>query len=651
MPPEQSTDGPVPRSQRTLSTSSTRTGVEGDPRPETDVKMQQPSVKEQKTAITQASQLSPRRLVPTTRSSPPASAPLSRHSSVSSTASGLVSRDRDSRSARRSLRTRPPEPPVTRSTLSELDVSKIIHNPKLRHDINFDPDLHFRPNMDGEKGKKKQDKANSFWDSMKSDLVDFATDRPTFYAHHGESDVWGLPALLKAVKEIIQTLVPQRDRRFLEEGLNVELLMQQFHKGVADLETLGQWLSRVLKSHCAPMRDEWVDTMYDQLSTGNHENDIDMLVTGMRTLLGVLEAMKLDVANHQIRCLRPALIEGTVNFEQSFFVKKMESGKVDIVSAQAWYRRAAAYYAENPRNETSAFGKMGAFFEALSLLVLPSSAETRIPSTFLFDEERILKLRSDMLDAINLEICMRMYNSLYQMTRRSRTVLVRRARSHEQLGKTSLLTTEDFDFNTAPTPSRPSSLVFSPTGSETECSPRSSMALPSYLTPKRTVTRTSKRRLYNSLVCLLSTAPSSSQPSARWEAIAPSMALEMLRNTNAPAEMLETLEETLMSNLFKSGSPLFGEVEDSLHARLLSELGQRVKSFKDLSSFALFSQATGCGTQLNKETGWDGVEEGGIAGVATRLAHLGILHWRVWSQLAYADDVESMSLDVGMTES
>ena len=38
------------------------------------------------------------------------------------------------------------EPPVTKKTLSELDVNKIVHNPKLRHDINFDPDLHFRPN-------------------------------------------------------------------------------------------------------------------------------------------------------------------------------------------------------------------------------------------------------------------------------------------------------------------------------------------------------------------------------------------------------------------------------------------------------------------------------------------------------------------------
>jgi len=53
------------------------------------------------------------------------------------------------------------EPPVTKATLSELDVNKIVHNPKLHHDINFDPELHFRPNVDGEKGQKKQIRASS----------------------------------------------------------------------------------------------------------------------------------------------------------------------------------------------------------------------------------------------------------------------------------------------------------------------------------------------------------------------------------------------------------------------------------------------------------------------------------------------------------
>jgi hypothetical protein len=42
------------------------------------------------------------------------------------------------------------------------------------------------------------------------------------------------------------------------------------------------------------MRDEWVDEMF---SNGSRDNDI-RIVKGLRSLLSVLEAMKLDVANH-----------------------------------------------------------------------------------------------------------------------------------------------------------------------------------------------------------------------------------------------------------------------------------------------------------------------------------------------------------------
>ena len=43
-------------------------------------------------------------------------------------------------------------------------------------------------------------------------------------------------------------------------------------KGLAGGMTM--WLASVLKLHCAPMRDEWVDDMYQELSNGNRNNDM-----------------------------------------------------------------------------------------------------------------------------------------------------------------------------------------------------------------------------------------------------------------------------------------------------------------------------------------------------------------------------------------
>ena len=186
------------------------------------------------------------------------------------------------------------EPPVTKKTLSELDVNKIVHNPKLRHDINFDPDLHFRPNLDGEKGRKKTEKQDGFYEIMRIQLGNFLADQEGFERQLGPGEAdWCLPATLKAIRGILETLVPQRDRSSVEESFNVDLLMQQFRKGVADLPKLAQWLSQLLKCHCAPMRDPWVDEMVMQISKGDQERDVAMLVLGMRNLLGVLEAMKL----------------------------------------------------------------------------------------------------------------------------------------------------------------------------------------------------------------------------------------------------------------------------------------------------------------------------------------------------------------------
>jgi hypothetical protein len=203
----------------------------------------------------------------------------------------LISAERLTRSSMKDQRPAL-EPPVTKGTLSELDVNKIVNNPKLRHDINFDPDLHFRPNLDGEKGRRKTQKANDFWDTMRAQLREYLMHREQFESELGDIE-WCLPATLKAIRGILETLVPQRDRASVEETFNVDLLMQQFRKGVADLVKLALWLSQLLKCHCAPMRDDWVDEMVTQLSNGDRNGDVNMLVGGMQNLLGVLEAMKL----------------------------------------------------------------------------------------------------------------------------------------------------------------------------------------------------------------------------------------------------------------------------------------------------------------------------------------------------------------------
>lgn len=650
-----------------MSTSSARPASEEKPMPEPDVQIHQPTqAKTQKDASQQnlSLQVSPRLCESGPGAATPPATPVARSRPVSLGSCTLeLESVRIHRKDRPAQHAAPPEPPVTRATLSELDVSKIIHNPKLRHDINFDPELHFRPNLDGERGRKKQERATAFWATLKDELLEFVTDRQAFYLAHGDSDGWSLPALLHAVKEIIQTLVPTKDRQFLDEGFNVELLIQQFHKGVMDLEKLALWLSQVLKSHCAPMRDEWVDAMHDQLRTGNQTGNINLLVTGMRSLLSVLEAMKLDVANHQIRCLRPVLIEGTSDFQYSFFCKRISSNKLEVAPAMVWYRAAEQQYVENADRTRRDFGDMGVFFEGLTRLIFPSSTATRaqvrfeenlFKSTFYYDEERIMKLKADMMDLINLDICMRVYESFGRNSRSSPTPsLAPSASSQEHVLPSSSDSGSEFDFNTPPTSSRPSSLVFSSAGSDCG-SPRSPAALPSYVAPGHSDCLAKAQDLYSSLVALLQSAPSEARPSARWQALVPSMAVEIFRFTEAPSDMLPTVEERLMKSIGNTQSPLHREAESRFQADFQAELAHRVRDFRGLSAVSLFSVATGSRVHQGKRVRWErragssmreSVEASGMEDMATRLAHLGILHWRVFGSLVYLSDDEDMSLD------
>ncbi|KAK8011787.1 hypothetical protein PG989_000047 [Apiospora arundinis] len=526
---------------------------------------------------------------------------------------------------------------------------------RLRHDLNFDRDLQFRPNWDGEKGRKKQAKADEFWANLRGQLQEYITAPASSQQCLGMDRDWCLPVLLKEVKEILHTLVSSQDQVYLDEGFNVELIMQQFYKGTTDLEKLASWLSSMLKTYCAPGRDKLVDEMYNKLANGNRRNDMGDLIQGLRSLLNLLEGMKLDLANHFIRCWKPTLIEDTVNFEKRFFCKKIQSGRLDPHPGSQWYVTVIRDIGVSP-GSASAFGVMAVFFEALSRLILPSSSQ-QLPNTFAFDEKQITKLRSDVLNGIHLEICMRLFSKLESMYRDSR-------------GASTLIPT------TVPTPTLITSSPATPGstyarthgqdpgfGSITSSLGSLSVAAPETIrSPCRSSnhmlrqdileaqdTERSKYNLYIALADLLSTAPASTGTASERKLMRDSFAVEIFRFTNAPTEALRQVKEELGQHLYQPHSQLFQEVESHFWIRLIAELQECVRTLKPLGSLGLFSAAVG-----RRNYGpWGGPSahpmssnaigistqearaKRGIEDIAARLAHLGLLHWRVWSPLIY----------------
>lgn len=327
-------------------------------------------------------------------------------------------------------------PPVTKKTLSELDLPCIMSNINLRMDANFDRDLHFKPDLDGEKGRRKRKEAADYWDSMASEIAIYAFQAAQPEPAEGSDSVNSprasgkrtfeprLPGMFETLQEVIKTLVPERDHPSVMQNLEVSLLMQQVRKGVLDMVALAGWLAALVKTHCAPMRDEWADRMVEQITGGSQSQDPKEIVNGLQTLFAILEAMKLDVANHQIRTFRVLLIEDTVPFLTEYFEGKINHGGIQIESARQWYlsARDRALLEDEQKSPSSSqpddMKPLDALFRGISDQLLQFNPPTAFPETFLFDSDRLWQLRSTIQNLINLEISWYIFESYVHTQKR-----------------------------------------------------------------------------------------------------------------------------------------------------------------------------------------------------------------------------------------
>ena len=102
---------------------------------------------------------------------------------------------------------------------------------KLRHDINFDRDLHFRP-IDGDRCLKKRQTQNEYWSAIDVELYLYKvfygnTELAMLPRHVDVSKLkktiqnW-LPLMFETFKEIVTSLVLERDREAIQSDLDVD---------------------------------------------------------------------------------------------------------------------------------------------------------------------------------------------------------------------------------------------------------------------------------------------------------------------------------------------------------------------------------------------------------------------------------------------
>lgn len=315
-------------------------------------------------------------------------------------------------------------PPVNIDSLKEIDLQEILKNPQLRHDILFDPQLQFRPNLDGERGRRKKMVVDKYWSEVEQECKEYRKLLNKIMLNQGSVNVSGnlikfqykylkLPLLFKTLRDILILLLPLKEKLKVYDVMDVDLYTQQLRKGVVEFVSLAKWLSGVFKSYCAPMRDAWVDEMTQKFVEAGKENLIKKLIDGLRTVFSILEAMKLDVANHQIRVLRPALVETAVDFERDYFSQMLGRKKLNIQDLFAWYSKE--YKKESAKSPGAVsgpnFGRNVAVSAVIRLL-LCREMTLEFPLLLLFDHLRLILLRADVRQLVCLQICLYLYKQL-----------------------------------------------------------------------------------------------------------------------------------------------------------------------------------------------------------------------------------------------
>jgi hypothetical protein len=150
-------------------------------------------------------------------------------------------------------------PPITRFTLRELDMDEVLSNAQLRHDILFDQDLQFKT-------------------STEDDDVD----------EEEQGMLYRVPLLVSEIRAILIELLPNGDeiKEEIASHLDAHLINQQLEHGIMNPYPIFEYISGLMKTNCAPIRDVFVDEMLAECEKGK-------VVKALKLCFDVLELMKL----------------------------------------------------------------------------------------------------------------------------------------------------------------------------------------------------------------------------------------------------------------------------------------------------------------------------------------------------------------------
>ncbi|QSL64996.1 hypothetical protein MERGE_002300 [Pneumocystis wakefieldiae] len=305
-------------------------------------------------------------------------------------------------------------PAVTQTILRKLELHEIFKNIQFRHDIVHEPNLQFRPNLDGESGRRKRFLASRYWESLRKEIEQLRLFQMKqtngLNIDHKYPCVTRIFVLFVELGDILLNLLPSSSREYIIEILDPDLIIQELVHNLFDVEKFIEHLARILKQHCAPVRDVLLDKMVQKVKLGFKINDLLKFVDGLRMGFDILEMMKLDVVNHQLRALRLYFLETAVEFEQKWFIDRINWGSIDIDDALSWY---CHFHDSLITSNLKDFDYRKAFVNGI-MASIASISLFNFPSTFVFDMPRLMSLRYHIRDIVSFQLIILLFWQLFK---------------------------------------------------------------------------------------------------------------------------------------------------------------------------------------------------------------------------------------------
>ena len=275
------------------------------------------------------------------------------------------------------------------------------------------------------------------------------------------------------------------------------------------------------------------------------------------------------------------MVEDTVRFLQHHFLGRLRANTINAERARRWYlglpRRGSFH--QSSQNQPDSFEPVGTLFRGILSLLVCYDHPKFFPDTFEFDAGRLFRLRIDIQDNICLEICYQVFRELV-----------------------------------------------------VKCNQHAPVQADEYASLRFGI-----RSVLD--------GPITGVECPRWQKNISGVALEIARALSTrelkdtengdsgcrsrvatlDGNIIQLIEKTLESS-FNSESPRYRHVQEHIQRRLETETFCLAKRYLAMSPLEM------CEAQLQRK-GSDYPAD--VESVAKRLAHIGVLHWKVWAPLLY----------------